>query len=71
MKLWLWLICSWKHRKHRCYPETWGRGLKGPWHCDKCHPCGEIFDHLDDSDWMEKSKGHYVGKFLPLPPSEK
>lgn len=34
-------ICSWLHRRGRCYPEAWGRGLDGPWHCKKCHPCGE------------------------------
>lgn len=39
--LWKWLVCSWFHRKDLCYPEVWGRGLKGPWHCMKCHPCGE------------------------------
>lgn len=32
------------HRRHRCYPEVWGRGLKGPWHCTKCHPCGLVWE---------------------------
>ncbi len=36
-----WLICSWKHEEDRCYPEVWDRGLDGPWHCAKCHPCGK------------------------------
>lgn len=37
--LWKWLWCSWAHRRHRCYPEVWDRGLDGPWHCAKCHSC--------------------------------
>jgi len=37
-----WFWCSWKHE--RCYPEVWGRGSEGPWHCLICHPCGEGFD---------------------------
>jgi hypothetical protein len=41
-----WLVCSWKHREYKCYPEVWGRGLKGPWHCNKCHPCGEDFKKI-------------------------
>lgn len=40
-KLWKWLWCSWAHRKDRCYPEIWDRGLDGPWHCTRCHPCDE------------------------------
>ena len=39
--LYKWLWCSWVHRRRRCYPEVWDRGLDGPWHCPKCHPCGE------------------------------
>lgn len=40
-----WLICSWLHWKDRCYPDVGGKGLKGGWHCSKCHPCGEgLFD---------------------------
>ena len=39
-----WIYCSWAHRGHRCYFEVWDRGPDGPWHCNKCHPCGEIFD---------------------------
>lgn len=39
--LYKWLWCSWMHRKYKCYPEIWGRGLNGPWHCAKCHKCGE------------------------------
>jgi len=41
-----WLICSWLHKKKRCYPEVWDRGLKGPWHCTKCTPC--LGGFLDD-----------------------
>lgn len=41
-----WLLCRWFHEKHRCFPEVWGRGLEGPWHCDKCHPCNEDFDSI-------------------------
>jgi len=53
MKKQIWLIieklkkyfwCAYFHREHRCYPEVWGRGLAGPWHCSKCHECGEAFD---------------------------
>ena len=40
-----WLICSWLHWKHRCYPEVWKeRSYK--WHCTKCHPCGFWLDAL-------------------------
>jgi hypothetical protein len=35
------IYCRFFHRKYLCYPEVWGRGLKGPWHCSECHPCGE------------------------------
>ena len=35
------LYCRFFHRKDLCYPEVWDRGLDGPWHCGKCHPCGE------------------------------
>lgn len=50
MRKWFkkWLFCYFFHRRHRCYPEVWGRGLNGPWHCKKCHPCGEIFDRLEE-----------------------
>ena len=40
------LWCAWRHRRDRCYPEVWGRGLAGHWHCTRCHPCGESFDRL-------------------------
>jgi hypothetical protein len=39
MKKQLW--CRFFHKDDRCYPEVWGRGLDGPWHCARCHPCGE------------------------------
>lgn len=45
--LWKWMWCSWVHRRHRCYPEVWDRGLDGPWHCAECHPCSEVFDVLE------------------------
>jgi len=38
--------CRWAHRRELCYPEVWDRGLDGPWHCAKCHPCGEELDRL-------------------------
>ena len=38
--------CRFFHKKHLCYPEVWDKGLKGSWHCRKCHPCGEVFDKL-------------------------
>lgn len=42
--LYKWLWCSWIHRRKRCYPEVDKLDIKGPWHCRKCHKCGEIFD---------------------------
>lgn len=42
LKKWFW--CAFLHRRSRCYPEVWGRGLAGPWHCDKCRPCSEGLD---------------------------
>ena len=53
--LYKWLWCSWIHYKHRCYPEVWDRGLDGPWHCHKCHECGEgidIFLGTSKSKWL-------------------
>ena len=38
--------CRYFHRRNLCWPKTWGRGLAGPWHCGRCHPCGEVFDLL-------------------------
>lgn len=38
--------CRFIHWRHRCYPEVDGRGLEGPWHCTRCHPCGEEIDAL-------------------------
>ena len=50
LKKWLW--CRWFHKKDQCFPEVWDRGLKGPWHCDKCHPCNEevnkLFERIND-----------------------
>ena len=51
---WKWLICSWLHWRRHCYPEVNKshpkiriiRLFKRYWHCDKCHPCGEVFDQL-------------------------
>ena len=51
-----WLICSWKHRGYRCYPEVWGRGLDGPWHCTLCHPCNEDFDKLLEREPVSRFK---------------
>lgn len=31
--------CRWFHKEYMCFSEVWDRGLKGPWHCNKCHPC--------------------------------
>jgi len=45
LKQWFW--CAFFHRRERCYPEVWGRGLAGPWHCAKCRPCGEVLDIVD------------------------
>lgn len=38
-----WMYCAWAHNHYLCFPEVWGRGLKGPWHCEKCEPCGMLF----------------------------
>lgn len=55
--LWKWLWCSWRHRKHRCYPTVWGpeqaKEMGIPyrpnyWHCWKCHHCNE-----DILKWVE------------------
>ena len=35
------LWCRFMHRSHCCYPDVQNGGLRGPWHCDLCHPCGE------------------------------
>lgn len=56
--LWKWLVCSWLHRRHRCYPIVWNKSaakeydLPWPtigdcyWHCHKCHPCNEAINKL-------------------------
>ena len=38
--------CKFFHKRWLCYPEVWDRGLKGPWHCSKCHPCGEGLEKI-------------------------
>ena len=38
--------CKFFHKNYLCYPEVWDRGLKGPWHCSECHPCGEGLEKL-------------------------
>jgi hypothetical protein len=40
------LYCRFFHRRHLCWPEVWDRGLKGPWHCAKCVPCGTAIDYV-------------------------
>ena len=40
------LYCRFFHKKHRCYPDVSGKGLKGVWHCRKCYPCGDVFEKL-------------------------
>jgi hypothetical protein len=35
-----WLMCSWLHWQHRCYPEVWKEHSR-VWHCARCHPCSE------------------------------
>jgi len=51
-----WVVCSWLHRRYRCYPTVWGPeaakkyGFKYEpnfWHCTKCHPCGEGLSKLN------------------------
>lgn len=41
-----WLICSWLHYRHRCYPEVCLEKAIH-WHCMKCHPCSDgLFEAL-------------------------
>lgn len=54
--LYQWLWCSWGHgvlnpkeRYSRCYPRDFGFSH---WHCEKCHPCGEVFDIIIDGQKM-------------------
>ena len=50
-----WVYCLWKHYGYRCYPEVWGRGLKGLWHCEKCHPCNEdLIEFLSEQTKLKK-----------------
>lgn len=35
-----WLICSWLHYNHRCYPIVWIKN-SNVWHCTKCYPCSD------------------------------
>lgn len=49
-----WFWCSWQHE--RCYPEVWGRGIRGPWHCVECHPCGEEVQRLWDRAHEHEAK---------------
>ena len=48
--------CKFFHRKYLCYPEVWDRGLKGPWHCSECHPCGEDLQNMLNSIDTELTK---------------
>lgn len=55
--LWRNLFCRFFHRRHRCYPEVWKE--VSDWHCAECHPCGEIFDLLEDPlymQWIEETR---------------
>ena len=57
-----WLFCRWFHETHRCFPEVWDRGLEGPWHCGKCHPCNEGLQNFEDSiNRAEKLKRLHAG----------
>lgn len=38
--LWQYGVCSWLHRRHRCYPGVDDPALE-LWHCQRCHPCVE------------------------------
>jgi hypothetical protein len=51
-----WLICYWLHDGYKCYPEFWDRGLKGPWHCAKCHPCNDWFKKLQARSLVAKAE---------------
>lgn len=48
------VFCRFSHRRDRCYPEVWGRGLDGPWHCSRCVPCGTALDFLIERLELEK-----------------
>lgn len=43
--VWKWFLCSWFHRRHKCWPIVWD-SKSDYWHCERCHDCGETFDIL-------------------------
>jgi hypothetical protein len=45
MKIKKWLICSWLHKKWRCYPRVWELDTY-IWHCSYCEPCSNELDKL-------------------------
>jgi hypothetical protein len=48
LRKWLW--CSWRHGRRRCYPRVdipEGEPGSEHWHCEECHPCGEVFDIIE------------------------
>lgn len=56
-----WLICSWLHYKDRCYPEVW-KEESNFWHCDKCHPCNEVFYDMSAFLKIEELRKKYDSK---------
>lgn len=50
------VYCRFFHRRRRCYPEVWDRGINGPWHCDKCVSCGAALDYLVELLEVEKKE---------------
>lgn len=48
------IFCRFFHRRRRCYPEVWGRGLDGPWHCMICVSCNAALDYW--FEWFELDK---------------
>ena len=50
------VYCRFFHRHDRCYPEVWGRGLNGPWHCSRCVSCGAALDYVLELVEIEKKE---------------
>lgn len=68
--LWKWLVCSWAHRRHRCYPTVWGpkeaADMDIPyrpkrWHCTRCHPCWESLEEAIAETKVQDLGGSMIG----------
>jgi len=61
-KLKKYFFCRFFHRHDLCWPEVWGRGLAGPWHCSKCHRCSEFMDMFEG----KPIKGWLWDQIIPI-----